>query len=58
LQLGNTLSLTLNVTLEATLKFAVIEIVVRKLAVVADPAKASELKLDVSTTSVTVTVIA
>jgi hypothetical protein len=44
----------LNVTLDATLTFAVIVTTVRKKA---DPLKAKELKLEVSTTSVTVIVI-
>ena len=49
--------LTLNVTLDATETFAVITTVVRKAAVVAEPARASELKDEVSTTFVTVIVI-
>jgi hypothetical protein len=55
---GNTFPLTLKVTLDATVTFAVITTAVRKVAVVAEPASASELKDDVSTTSVTVIVIA
>ena len=58
LQPGKTLPLTLNVTLDATVTLAVITTTVRKVAVVADPARASELKDEVSTTSVTVIVIA
>jgi len=54
---GKILPLTLNVTFDATVMFAVITITVRKLAEVAEPASASELKLEVSTTSVTVIVI-
>jgi hypothetical protein len=54
---GRILPLTRNVTFDATVIFAVITITVRKLAVVAEPASASELKLEVSTTSVTVIVI-
>ena len=54
---GKTLPLTLNVTLDATETFAVITTTVRKVAVVAEPARASELKDEVSTTSVTVIVI-
>ena len=57
LQPGKTLPLTLNVTLDATVTFAVITTNVRKVAVVAEPARASELKDEVSTTSVTVIVI-
>ena len=57
LQPGSTLPLTLNVTLDATVIFAVITTTVRKVAVVAEPAKASELNDEVSTTSVTVIVI-
>ena len=57
LQPGKTLPLTLNVTLAATVTFAVITTAVRKVAVVAEPARASELKDEVSTTSVTVMVI-
>ena len=49
--------LTLKVTLDATVIFAVIATAVRKVAVVTEPAKASELKEEVSTTSVTVIVI-
>jgi hypothetical protein len=47
----------LNVTLAATETFAVINTEVRYVAVVAEPAKASELNDEVSTTSVTVIVI-
>ena len=54
---GITLPLTLNVTLDATVTFAVITIAVRKAAVVAEPARASELNDEVSTTFVTVIVI-
>ena len=54
---GKILPLTLNVTLDSTVVFAVITTAARKVAVVADPASASELKLEVSTTSVTVIVI-
>ena len=54
---GRTLPLTLNVTFDATVMFAVITIVLRKAAVVTDPASASELNPEVSTTSVTVIVI-
>ena len=57
LQPGKTLPLTLNVTLAATVTFAVMTTTVRKAAVVAEPARASELKDEVSTTSVTVIVI-
>ena len=57
LQPGRILPLTLNVTLDATVTFAVITTIVRKVAVVADPASASELNDEVSTTSVTVIVI-
>ena len=57
LQPGRILPLTLNVTLAATETFAVITTVVRKAAVVAEPARASELKDEVSTTLVTVIVI-
>ena len=57
LQPGKTLPLTLNVTLAATVTFAVITTAVRKVAVVAEPARASELKAEVSTTFVTVIVI-
>ena len=58
LQPGRILPLTLNVTLAATVTFAVMTTTVRKVAVVADPDSANELKAEVSTTSVTVTVIA
>ena len=54
---GSTLPLTLKVTRDATVTFAVITIAVRKVAVVAEPARASELKDEVSTTLVTVIVI-
>ena len=54
---GKIFPLTLNVTFDATVMFAVITITVRKLAVVAEPASASELNPEVSTTSVTVIVI-
>ena len=57
LQPGKTLPLTLNVTLAATVTFAVTTTAVRKAAVVAEPARASELKAEVSTTFVTVIVI-
>ena len=57
LQPGRILPLTLNVTFDATETFAVITTTVRKVAVVADPARASELKDEVSTTLVTVIVI-
>ena len=57
LQPGKTLPLTLNVTLAATVTFAVITTAVRKAAVVAEPARASELNDEVSTTFVTVIVI-
>ena len=49
--------LALKVTFDATETFAVITIEDRKMAVVAEPARASELKDEVSTTSVTVIVI-
>ena len=54
---GRILPLILKVTRDATVTFAVITIAVRKVAVVAEPARASELKDEVSTTSVTVIVI-
>ena len=54
---GKILPLTRNVTFDATVTFAVITTTVRKLAVVAEPASASELNPEVSTTSVTVIVI-
>ena len=54
---GNTLPLILNVTFDATETFAVTTTAVRKAAVVAEPARASELKAEVSTTFVTVIVI-
>ena len=57
LQPGRILPLILNVTLDATVTFAVMTTTVRKVAVVAEPARASELKDEVSTTSVTVIVI-
>ena len=57
LQPGKTLPLTLNVTFDATVTFAVMTTTVRKAAVVADPARASELNDEVSTTFVTVIVI-
>ena len=57
LQPGRSLPLTLNVTLAATVTFAVITTAVRKAAVVAEPARASELNDEVSTTFVTVIVI-
>ena len=57
LQPGRILPLTLNVTLDATVTFAVITTAVRKAAVVAEPARASELNDEVSTTLVTVIVI-
>ena len=57
LQPGKTLPLTLNVTLAATVTFAVMTTTVRKVAVVAEPASANELKDEVSTTFVTVIVI-
>ena len=57
LQPGRILPLTLNVTLAATVTFAVMTTTVRKAAVVAEPARASELKAEVSTTFVTVIVI-
>lgn len=47
----------LNVILEATVTLAFIWIALLKVAVVTDPASASELKDEVSTTSVTVIVI-
>ena len=54
---GRILPLTLKVTRDATVTFAVITTAVRKAAVVAEPARASELKDEVSTRSVTVIVI-
>ena len=54
---GKILPLTLNVTLAATVTFAVMTTTARKVAVVAEPASANELKAEVSTTSVTVIVI-
>lgn len=54
---GKTLPLTLNVTLAATVTFAVMTTTVRKVAVVAEPASANELKDEVSTTFVTVIVM-
>jgi hypothetical protein len=57
MQPGSFLPLALKVTLDATVMFAVITTAVRKVAVVAELAKASELNDEVSTTSVTVIVI-
>ena len=57
LQPGRTMPLTLNVTLDATVTFAVMTTTDRKAAVVAEPASESELKDEVSTTFVTVIVI-
>ena len=57
LQPGRTLPLTLKVTRDATVTFAVMTTIVRKAAVVAEPARASELNDEVSTTFVTVIVI-
>ena len=57
LQPGRTLPLTVNVTFDATLIFAVINTEVRYVAVVAEPARASELNDEVSTTLVTSIVI-
>ena len=54
---GRILPLTLNVTFDATETFAVITTAVRKAVVVAEPARASELNDEVSTTLVTVIVI-
>ena len=54
---GKTFPLTEKVTRDATLTFAVIKIALLKVAVVADPARASELNEEVSTTSVTVIVM-
>jgi hypothetical protein len=54
---GNTRPLTEKVTLDATLTFAVIIMALLNVAVVTDPARASELNDEVSTTSVTVIVI-
>ena len=54
---GRIFPLTLNVTLDATVTFAVMTTTVRKVAVVAEPASASALKDEVSTTFVTVIVI-
>jgi len=54
---GRTLPLTLKVTFDATVIFAVITTTVRKVAVVAEPASASELNPEVSMTLVTVIVI-
>ena len=54
---GKTLPLTLKVTLAATVTLAVTTTTVRKVAVVAEPARASELNDEVSTTFVTVIVI-
>ena len=57
LQPGRILPLILKVTRDATVTFAVITTAVRKAAVVAEPARASELNDEVSTTLVTVIVI-
>jgi hypothetical protein len=57
LQPGKTRPLMVKVTLEATLTFAVISMALLNVAVVTDPASASELNEDVSTTSVTEIVI-
>ena len=57
LQPGRTLPLTLKVTRDATVTFAVMTTIVRKAAVVAEPASESELNDEVSTTFVTVIVI-
>jgi hypothetical protein len=57
LQPGRTLPLTVNVTLDATVTFAVMTTTARKVAVVAEPASESELNPEVSTTFVTVMVI-
>jgi hypothetical protein len=57
LQPGSTFPLIINVTFEATETFALISTEVLYAAVVAEPASASELNEDVSTTSVTVIVI-
>ena len=57
LQPGRTLPLTLKVTRDATVTFAVMTTIVRKAEVVAEPASESELNDEVSTTFVTVIVI-
>ena len=57
LQPGRTMPLTLNVTLAATVTFAVMTTTARKVAVVAEPASEKELNDEVSTTFVTVMVI-
>ena len=57
LQPGRTLPLTVNVTFDATLTFAVTTIDVLNVALVTDPASASELNEEVSATSVTAMVI-
>jgi len=54
---GNTFPLTVKVTRDATVTFAVMTIAVLKVAAVTDPASASELNPEVSTKSVTVIVI-
>jgi hypothetical protein len=54
---GKALPLPLNVTREETEIFAVIVTDVRNVTVVTEPARAKELKDDVSKTSVTVIVI-
>jgi hypothetical protein len=54
---GNTFPFTVKVTLDATLTLAVINMALLNVAVVTDPASASELNDEVSTTSVTVIVI-
>jgi hypothetical protein len=58
IQPGIDLLFTLKVTFEATEILAVIAIEVRYVAVVTDPARATELNADVSIKSVTVIVIA
>lgn len=57
-QPGRTLPLTENLILDATFTFAVITTAVLNVAFVAAPDNARELKEEVSTTSVTVMVIA
>ena len=57
LQPGRTLPLIVNVTFDATLTFAVTTIDVLNVALVTDPASASELNEEVSATSVTAMVI-
>ena len=57
LQPGNTLPLIVKVTLDATLTFAVISMALLNVAVATDPSRASELNVEVSTTSVTEIVI-